>query len=378
MKRILTLILLVSLFLSCQQEEYSTTNTHISPDQKLAQVDVPSYQDNLDPSILNSEWWQEMSPTSQQLLSMELSHAEKPITFSELQKRKKQSMAIAATRMKVCPGYPVANPEGNVTLNSQADIIAFGALKCKEIVGALEINDMLSPDPICDLQPLKGLKEIGSSMVVNSDCLTNLSGLDKLKSIGQLGPFGFMSVNGDNIVDIGALSKLSTITGSINIIDCDQLTSVTSAFSNITSISSGQTSAPITSIYVLNVNDNALLTDLSGFSNLTNIEGGLRILTNASLLDLDDFSGLNNIGDDIFIFENTSLQNINELSNINSIADDLFVLDNPSLTQCCGLYSLLCSDAPTCSTNGIGDNIVIFNNGAGCTETDIITNGPCI
>ena len=240
------------------------------------------------------------------------------------------------------------------------------------------IVDAFNPDPVCDLQPLKGLKKVGSSMSINSNCLTNLAGLDKLKSIGKLGPFGFIGINGDNIVNIEALNKLSTITGSINILDCDQLTSITSAFSNITTIGSGQTSAPITSVYVLNFNDNALLTDISGFSNLINIEGGLRVLSSGSLQDLDDLSGLNYIGDDIFIVENTSLLNVNELSNISSISDDLFVFDNTALTECCGLYSLLCSDAPTCSTTGVGDNIAIFNNGSGCTDIDIVANGPCI
>ena len=377
MKRNLVYILLFCLFISCQREEFVTTDTQNNSEQELTQVEIPTPQDNLDPSILNSDWWKEMNPATRQFMSIELSQSDKPITLTEIMKRKEQSWTLSAGKIKICPGYP-ANPEGDVTLNSQADVDAFGALKCKEIIGALVVVDTLGPDPICDLQPLKGLKEIGSSLTINSNCLTNLNGLEKLKSIGQLGPFGFIGVNGDNIVDIEALAKLSTITGSINIIDCDQLTTVTAAFSKITSIESGKTSAPLTSIYVLNVNDNAILTDLSGFSNLTDIEGGLRIIGNGSLQDLDDFSGLNNIGEDIIIVENTALLNVNELSNINSILDDLFLFDNPSLTQCCGLFNLLCSDAPTCSTDGVGDIIAIFNNGAGCTEVDIVANGPCI
>ena len=377
MKKFLTLCFVLCLLGSCQQEEFESKNKSTSQDLQLLNRDFSSYQNKLDPSILNSDWWKELHPASQQFISMELYNSENPITLKELQARKEVSLESSQSRKKGCDGFP-ANPEGDVTLNSQADVIAFGAMKCKEIVGALMIIDTLGPDPICDLQPLKKLKTIGSSLTINSDCLTSLNGLGKLKSIGMLGPFGFIGLNGDNIVDIEALSQLSTITGSLNLINCDGLTGFTSAFSNITAVQSGQTSAPITSIYVLNVNDNDLLTDLSGFSNIANIEGGLRILTNSALLDLDDLSGLNTIGDDIFILENSSLQNINELSNITSISDDLFVFDNPALTQCCGLYSLLCSDAPTCSTTGVGDNVAIFGNGAGCTDLDIIANGPCI
>jgi len=363
---------------SCQQEEFQTLDKSTPPNIQLINKDFSYFQNNVDQSILNSNWWKELNPVSQQFVGMELSNVKNPITLLELQARKKGSLELAKSKKNGCGGFPIANPEGDVTLNSQADVIAFGALKCKEIVGALVVIDTLGPDPICDLQPLSKLKEIGSSMTINSDCLTNLNGLNKLKPIGKLGPFGFIGINGDNIFDIEALSKLSTITGSINLINCDGLTGFTSAFSLINAVESGQTSAPVTSIYVLNVNDNDLLTDLSGFGNISNIEGGLRILTNASLLDLDDLSGLNTIGDDIFIFENGSLQNINELSNISSINDDLFVFENLALTQCCGLYSLLCSDAPTCSANGVGDNVAIFNNGGGCTDLDIIANGPCI
>lgn len=378
MKKILLFVLLSSLIISCNQEQLKPLDKISSPDDALVKEIIPSFQDNLDPSILNSAWWRELDPMTKQMMSIELSNDSNPMTLKELLSRKKKSIDMLQDKKKACPGFPVANPEGDVTLNSQADVNAFGALKCKEITGALVVVDTFGPDPICDLTPLKGLKEIGSSMTIDSDCLTNLAGLEKLKSIGELGPFGFMGVNGDNIVDIEALSKLSTVTGSINIIDCDQLTSITNAFSKITSIDSSQTSVLLTSLWVLNINDNELLSDLSGFSNITNIDGGLRILTNASLLDLDDFNGLTTIGDDIIVLENVSLQNVNGLSNISSIQDDLFVFDNTALTECCGLFNLLCSDPPACTTSGVGDVVAIFNNGAGCTEVDITSNGPCM
>jgi hypothetical protein len=377
MRKNVLLFLILILFVACQQDNLITENTVLSSEQQVFQFERPSYQNDLHPSILNSDWWQGLDPINQQLVGMELAQDGTPLTMAEFEDRKRQAMNQALNRAGACPGYP-ANPAGDVTLNSQADVNAFGALKCKEIIGALNVTDTLGPDPICDLSPLKGLKSVGSNMTISADCLTSLSGLEKLKSVGKLGPLGFTGIIGAGLTDIEALKKLSVVTGSINIINCDMLTSVTSAFSNITEIDTSTTTAPITSVYVLNINDNELLTDLSAFSGLTHIEGGLRILSNASLLNLDDLSGLNSVGNDIFILENTSLQQVNELSNINTILDDLYVFDNPSLTQCCGLYSLLCSDPPVCSGNGVGDIIAIFNNGAGCTEADIIANGPCL
>jgi hypothetical protein len=375
MKRNLFYLLTICLFISCQKEDLITTNTQSN---SLEKAEVLKPEINLHPSVLNSDWYSKMHKTTQQFVALEMSQSSTPITLKQIQERRKNAYTLSEKKMKICPNYPDSNTNGDVTLSSQADVDAFGALKCKEIVGAFVVVDTLGPDPICSLQPLKGIKEVGSSMTIFSNCLSSLDGLDKLKSIGQLGPFGFIGINGDNLIDIEALSNLSTLTGSLNIIGCASLTTMTTAFQNITTIESGKTSAPLTSIYVVNSNDNDALSDLSGFSNLTHIEGGLRIIENTSLLDLDDFSGLNTVGADIFIIENTSLLNINELSNISSISNNLLIWDNESLIQCCGLYNLICSDAPTCSSSGVGGNVVMINNGAGCTETDIIANGPCI
>ncbi|MDX1478452.1 MAG: hypothetical protein R3301_12150 [Saprospiraceae bacterium] len=339
------------------------------------QFDRAAVQSEVHTSIVNSDWWQNLSPVRQELYGIELSRIDDAITWSELEIRFASAKASTAMRAAACPGYP-ANPAGDVILNTQADVNAFGALKCKEIVGELLIED-LGTDPICDLTPLKGLKKIGSSLTIDAGCLTSLAGLEKLKSVGELGPFGFVGILGANLVDIEALAKLSTVTGSINIIACDQLTSVTCAFSQVTTIESGKTAVPLTSIFVLNISDNPVLTDLSAFSNLTHIEGGLRILFNGAIADLDDFSGLNTIGDRIWLIENTSLQHVNELSNITALAGDLLVYDNPALTQCCGLYNLVCSNPPGCTSPGAAGIVFIDNNGAGCTVTDIITNGAC-
>lgn len=366
---------LVLFFISCQQDDASLIEPIKSNLATQSQIDDAFGK--IDPSVLTSDWWKAQSPTTQKLVGLELKRDGEPILMKELEAKILRAQKLSNARGDACPSFPAGSLNGDVILNSQDDVDAFGALKCKEIIGALVIEDTLGPSSICDLTPLRGLKEIGSSLTVNSDCLTNLEGLDKLKSIGELGPFGFVGIIGANLVDLEALSKVSTVTGSINIIDCDQLTSVTTAFSEITTIESGKSSVPLTSVFVLNINGNDILTDISAFANLTDVEGGLRILSNGALTDLDDLAALNNVGDDIFIIGNTALQNVNQLSVLSSLADDLFVFDNPSLSQCCGLYNLLCSDPPLCTTSGVADFVTIFNNGAGCTEADIIAGGPC-
>lgn len=375
MLRLLSFLLLLAL-LSCQKET-PQINTPSSPTE-TKELQLQDDQSSVHPSILASPWWKDQHPVKQTLLAVELSSTKHTVTLQELEERQQEAIHLASEKVAgASPGFPSANAAGDVVLGTQYDVDAFGAQGYKTITGALDIIDNGSADPICDLTPLDKLKEIGSSLTINSPCLSSLDGLNKLKSIGELGPFGFIGITGANITDIEALDKLKTITGSINVIQCDQLVSIQQAFSRVTSVKSGKTTATLTSVFVLNVNNNDVLTDISGFRNLTEIEGGLRILDNLGILNLDDLSGLASIGDDIFVVGNGALQDVNSLSVITSLNDDLFVFDNPSLTQCCGLYNLLCSNPPTCTSSGVGDLVVIFNNGAGCTEADIVAGGNC-
>lgn len=378
MLRTLCLLLIVALF-SCQRGEDAlltvTPDANIETSALKAEISAT----NVHASVLESDWWQGMNANLQEVVAQELSGSERPLTITEIEAMRIQAVKTAPQEKVsgASPGYPSPNPEGDVVLNTQADVDAFGAQGYKNITGVLEIDDTGSADPICDLSALDKLKTIGSSLTIISDCITSLDGLDKLKSVGELGPFGFFAVNSSSLLDMSALNKLSTITGSINIIDCDELSNVTSAFSRITAVEAGQASVPLTSVYTININDNAKLADISGFGNVTNVEGGLRIINDDALVNLDGFSSLSSAGGNMFIFENASLEQINVLSVVTSLSGSLFVFDNPSLTQCCGLYNVLCSNPPSCTTSGVGVTTAIFNNGAGCTDLDIIAGGPC-
>jgi hypothetical protein len=285
-------------------------------------------------------------------------------------------MHNSVRKPKVSPGYPTPNPEGNVVLNSQADVDAFGAQKYKEITGHLEIDDTGNPDPICDLSPLKRVRKVGSYLIISASCVTDLDGLKKINSVGMLGPFGYIAVRCENVTDINGIDGINTITGSINLINNLNLASIGTAFSNITSIESGKTTATINSLYVLNMNSNPVLTDVGGLGNLATIERNFLFTGNNALTSLDGFTSLSSIGNYISISENASLQNVNKLALISSLSLGFIITDNPSLTNCCGLYSLVCSNPPVCDIPG-APAYILMNNGAGCTALDIIADGPC-
>ncbi len=376
MKTKIVFILLALFFMgSCQKE----TDRYSPPTKSKLSVDLNDWK--IDPDIASSDWFQQYPEIVQNSIAMELSGSETATTLEELNTLRAESRRRTKTmtlRASVCPGFPSPNPEGNVTLNSQADIDAFGALKCKEILGELVIVDTLGPDPICDLTPLSKITSIGSSLTIQSNCLTSLMGLEKLKSIGEWGPFGFIGVAGDNLTDIEALEGLKTITGSINVQSCQNLVQITNAFSKITEIASGKTTAPLTSVFVLNISDNPILTDISGFGNINFIEGRIQFTNNGALQDLDDLSSLTDIGNAIYLFGNTALTQVDRLSVVSSLNDFVYVEDNTSLTSCCGLYNVLCNNPPTCDMSGVVSGVVIINNnGTGCTLADIIAGGPC-
>ncbi|NNF35052.1 MAG: hypothetical protein HKN68_13140 [Saprospiraceae bacterium] len=374
----LTFLFAFLLFLSSCSEEMTIQD---STSNNTIENVTPST--TIHPSITSSSWWNGLPEFTRALHTVELTSEKESITFKELQNIKREKIEAVRNLTgnvrgpKVSPGYPTPNPEGDVTLTSQADVDAFGAFKFKEITGFLNIDDTDSPDPICDLSPLSKLKEVGSYLIISASCVTNLDGLSKIKSVGKLGPFGYIAVRCENVTDINGISGIKTITGSINIINNINLTSLGSAFSNITAVESGKTTATLTSFYVLNMSGNIALTDLGGLGNLTKVERNFLFSGNDALTDLDGFTALNFIGNFISIADNASLQNVNKLSVITNITNGLLVQDNPSLTDCCGLYNLLCSNPPLCDIPGAAAGYIILNNGAGCTAIDIITNGPC-
>ena len=380
-KSFILLILLSLSIVSCIKEHSfneATTNNAGTSIQPLEEK-------SLHPSIVNSSWWKNMSSLHQAIYELELSGSHNVLSYTDLHEirqlkaRNLQISTYTNSRKSKCvsPGFPAPNPEGDVVLTTQAEVDAFGATGCDEISGLLEINDTVSADPITDLSPLSKVKHIGSSMTIISTSLTNLSGLDNLKTIGELGPFGFVGIIGDQLSDIDALASLKTITGSINVISCPNLTTINKAFQKITSIESGKTTAPLMSVFVLNINNNASLADISGFSDITHLEGDLLVRHNGAIANLDDLSSLNSIGRRIIIENNSALQQVDQLSAITSLSNSLIVTDNPSLTSCCGLFNLLCADPPACSISGAGGGYFISNNGIGCTDVDIITGGPC-
>jgi hypothetical protein len=268
-KLLLFFAFLLVVMLSCEKESSFYEKNFSDADSQVNTPLIPTnLLDEVHPSILQSDWWNKMSFLEQEFIALELIGQSQQVTNHVLQQMRQENLRSwrsTARAITYSPGYPSPNPEGDVTLTTQTEVDDFGSMGYEHILGFLRINDLESPEKICDLSPLSDLKTVGSYCFISSvTCAKDLDGLQNLKTVGLIGPFGGFAVVGENLKDISALNNLSTITGSINVTSNSKLKNI-NGFSKINKIGPGQTTATIQSSYVLNITNNAKLKKMDGF-----------------------------------------------------------------------------------------------------------------
>ena len=213
-----------------------------------------------------------------------------------------------------------AQVENNIILTSQEDINNFkNTYPGLEVIdGILEITD--ASNDIVSLDSLIGIKKITQDLIIKTEVLLTLSGLDSLVFIGR----NLILDEGD-INDISALYKLDTIGGNFK-------------------------------TYYLSLTYDGLL-------NLKYIGEALFICGNGAS-SFSGFESLNHVGA-ICLWNNPSLTNISFMDGVGicSKSDNTYVqiLLNPSLTECA--YSSFCN---TIRQKKIA--LLIRSNGSGCNS----------
>ncbi|MEO1260633.1 MAG: CARDB domain-containing protein [Bacteroidota bacterium] len=266
---------------------------------------------------------------------------------------------------------------GNVVLESQAEVDNFSG--CTFIVGSLIIqspNGVSGPSSdIHDLSPLLTLTNMTNGIALrNNDFLTDLHGLENVES------FRSLSIRScDSLTNLDIFSGFSGDFGTISVVD-NQLLPNLDGLEGITSLSNN-----------LVIRNNPSLKEIDGLIGVTSIGGFFSILDNPSLTSIEGLSNLSDTDISISVsncdslqslagFENITsvrwlrlgfndqLADISALASLNNVDDDLSVESNPLLADCCVLNDLL-------SSNSVGGDILIQNNGAGCNSTsDVFDN----
>jgi hypothetical protein len=131
----------------------------------------------------------------------------------------------------------------------------------------------------------------------------------------------------------------------------------------------------------LKVSDNTNLTSLKGLNNLTSIGGQLGIWGNSSLENISDLENLISINGHFTISNNISLMSLNGLNNLTFIGGFLRIKGNNSLTNLDGLDSLfsigkdlwVASNGNLKNLNGLG-NLTSINENLKVTDNKILEN----
>lgn len=213
--------------------------------------------------------------------------------------------------------------EGNAELNSQEELEEFGAHGYIEITGKLVITELdINGSPITDLSSLGTIEKIGGLInIVKCQDLISLKGLNNLKNVEGV----YISVN-DNLEDISALQQLEH-SNALDISHNPKLVSI-NAFSNITSMEGK-----------LKIASNDFLVDLVGLQNLTTI-GELQISYNDNLESVQQLSALTTVNGNFDMYHLPKLVNLDGLGNLQSIMGHINISNIDNLMDINGLQNL--------------------------------------
>lgn len=212
-------------------------------------------------------------------------------------------------------------PTGDVTLSSQAEVDAFAVdyPTCTLIPGSLTI----SGDDITDLTALSAITSVNGDLnIYYNQSLTSLNGLGAITVV-----HGTLSVYQNSaLTDFDALSALTKIDNSLSVENNPVLANL-DGLSSLTSVG-----------YSLSIYYNEALASVSGLSGITSIDGSVSIYGNASLPNLNGMN-ITSIANSLDITYNSSLTSIGGFSGLASV-QSLTIAGNPALTSVAGFTSL--------------------------------------
>jgi len=165
-----------------------------------------------------------------------------------------------------------------------------------------------------------GCTEIEGDVTITSSNINNLNGLIVLTSIvGQL-----WFVENGTLLNFNGLNNLESL-GGLQIGGFDRLKNVT-GFENLTTIEGP-----------LFVGFNDSIINLAGLNSLTHIGLDVNIGLNPNLMDLTGLENLLSIGGNLTFYDNDSLYDLSALNNLTSIGGSLNFIDNEILTSLSGI-----------------------------------------
>jgi len=207
-------------------------------------------------------------------------------------------------------------PEG-ISLVRQSQIDSFNIVypDCTEIMGDLTLKSD-NPSDIVNVEALTNLTTINGNLEINDNAvLETLTGLENISRInGNLVVF-----NNAQLRNILGLNSIKIVGGS------------------------------------LSITNNGKLTTLDGLDNLLTIGGNLSIRNNDFLIRITSLENLIAINGDLTVWGNSILRTINGLNNIDhSTINSLELRENSELAECA--TNSICNYLENGGSNAIGNN----------------------
>ena len=176
----------------------------------------------------------------------------------------------------------------------------------------------------------------------------------------------------EDIVLLGS-NKYSKIEGELVIGDVINISGTAPSSTNISDLSPLK---DLTQIVNLVINNNNLLKNLNGLSNIKIIEGNLFIGQgqdlkggNSSLENISALLNIESLGGTLIIYNNDNLINLTGLNHLKSIQQDLVIANNMKLDDFCALQALF-------DNSGLSRDYYVNDNGFDPTKSELI-NGIC-
>jgi len=202
---------------------------------------------------------------------------------------------------------------------------------------------------------------------------------------------GSLTISGEDIVDLGPLSRLQTIGSYLSISDNTTLTHVVDAFPSLTTVGGGIFVYYNPNLVVFSGFDalpetgdnidfwyNNSLARVLGFGSLQTAGWSLEFGGNQDLVSIPEFKSLQTISSSLFVLDNRSLPSISGFNALQYVDWSFNILNNIKLNSLCGFndYFTLSGGAYTG-----GGSFDISQNGPGLpdptTMQDTLDAGPC-
>lgn len=287
---------------------------------------------------------------------------------------------------------------GDITINYQEDLDAFGAEGYIRVIGHITIGSSFD-NTITTLESLRSIEKIEAITLLDTD-IKSLDGLNNLTSSGY-----FAIVGNDELENVKALSNLTSIKGSLlilvnhklrNLNGLNQVTNITGELhiddnKNLENINGLENVS--SNVDFLLIEQNPKLTKIDGLRKIPSVTRGLSIVLNDALSNIDGLSSIVSVGGTLAIgqnknlldvnglesitavkrldiFDNDKLKNLNPLSNLTSLGEfGVVISENNNLDNFCGIR-------PGLENNEFMFSFIISGNAYNPTKEDIL-NGNC-